>query len=194
MKVLPWILAGAFAIATVILGLRSPGAAKGVPAKVPKEPAPAETVAAPDLALRRCNVRLEIVAGELADVRSGAPGRCEAGVEAEVARRLEAAAEARAMERDGDREAIRGMVQEFLAITPEQSAWLLDYVCAVRGMRADVLAEIKEHKIGFEEAAKRQKSERQDALDDLKNMLGEEKYQQLRGVGGLGKLGDLFGC
>lgn len=196
MKILPWVLAAAFAISTVVLGLRSPGSARSAPAPETKT-APEKTTevveAKPNLALRRCEVKLEMTAAKLAD--SGTqPPQCEAGMEAELARRMEAAAEARAAERDGDRAAIRDMVQEFLAITPEQSTWLMDYVCAVRGMRADVLVEIKEHKLGFEEAAKRQMAERQDALDDLKSMLGDEKYQKLRGVGGLGKLGDLFGC
>jgi hypothetical protein len=201
MRALPWIIAAAFAISTLVLALRSPAsqAAPGPSATpaaaetAPPAPTTADTTPATSLAaLRRCMARLDVAQAMLA--RNATPGDAGAPCAVETAELAEEVRTLHTRERDERRTAMRGMVQDYLGISAEQSGWLMDYVCAVRGLRADVLEDVRAQKIDLKEAASRQKAEREDALADIERILGPDKYQQLRSVGGLGKLGDLFEC
>jgi hypothetical protein len=198
MRALPWIIAAAFAISTLVLALRSPAsqaapspaATPAAAATAPPAPTTADTTPARSLAaLRTCMARLDVAQAMLArDTNAQAPCVVETAELAEEVRTLHD------RERDERRTAMRGMVQDYLGITAEQSGWLMDYVCAVRGLRADVIEDLRAQTIDLKEAAARQKAEREDALADIERILGPDKYQQLRSVGGLGKLGDLFEC
>jgi len=217
-RLLPWFLAATFAISTLVLALRSPARAAGG-ASTEVAPAPQRASQTPDptggelAALRRCAARLDAAqvllarvqdrAGDAPAAVEGLPecagnaealAEIEAKIAAEVERRLEEVAALRLSERDERRTAMRTMVQDYLGISEEQSGWLMDYVCAVRGLRADVIDEVRDAKLDLKTAAERQKAEREEALADIERILGPDKYQQLRSVGGIGKLGDLFEC
>jgi hypothetical protein len=219
MRFLPWALAAVFALSTAVLALRGParadqhGVAAAVPAPAPSA-SPQPAAVADLVALRRCAARLEAAQDLLARVQASAGARGQAAVAGlpgcagnaaalaeveqriseEVERRLEEIATRRLTERDEHRVAMRKMVQSYLGLTTEESGWLMDYVCSVRGLRADVIDDIRDAKLDLKAAAERQKAEREEALHDIERILGPDKYQQLRSVGGIGKLGDLFEC
>jgi hypothetical protein len=211
-------LAAVFAGTTAWLALGR--AAPARPAPAPPAPAAATThsPAALELAaLRRCQSRLEIVQasldraeairrGERADAAGqlldGGPCAGDDAARAELEARIDAEVEARVRElrergsaaREDRRVAVRHMVEDFLHIDAAQSNDLMQYVCAVREQRADVIEDVRAAKLDLRAAAERQEAQRQEILADLQRLLGKDKYDQLRSVGGLGKLGDLFEC
>jgi predicted subunit of tRNA(5-methylaminomethyl-2-thiouridylate) methyltransferase len=113
-------------------------------------------------------------------------------VAAAVEQRILEAADRKAKSAEARRDTMRKPIGDFLQITPQQAEWLIEYVCTVRGLRADGLQDLASGAIDFQTAADRQKSERSDALAEVEQLLGPDRYAKLREVGGLGMLGDLL--
>ena len=115
-------------------------------------------------------------------------------VDEEVETRLENIEAQKLEQRRKDKEGGRELVKRFFGTNEQESKWMLDYVCTVRQLRADLLDEVRQGKIDLSQASERQKVEREALLGDLERLLGPERYARLREVGGLGKLPDLVEC
>lgn len=193
LRVLPWVLAAGFAGLASFFALRAPAQAAAVPGTAavgsatpePVAPAPTAPAFGP---LRQCQARLEVAQTRLAASPAPAAVAVAVAVEDDVSAAEKLAA------RDERRAVVLDSVEEFLGATPDEAKWVMEFVCAVRGLRADVIADLRDGKLKLDEAAARQKAEREDTLADLETFLGKERYTKLRSVGGLGKLGDLFEC
>jgi hypothetical protein len=176
-----------------------------------------EESTAADLALlRTCRTRLKEAGRKLVACRAVAarsrfhrqqdrsPARAlsdpkvQALVAAEVEMALAAREELLEQERAESRAQWLDLASRFLGeglgLSPEESAWVGEYVCAVHELSARTGADVASTKEEVLALFARLKNERQGILRDLEAYMGPERYRKLRAIGGLGFLGEALGC
>jgi hypothetical protein len=92
-------------------------------------------------------------------------------------------------------ESALSLIEDELGLGDEESAWLSEYVCAVRELREDSLVDLAERDAGAPAGVWEQmRQEREEALGGLAAVLGPERFERLRAIGGIGLLNDLLDC
>lgn len=92
------------------------------------------------------------------------------------------------------------MLARMLGVPPAEARWLREYVCAVGDVRADTLDALRNAlredtpPDALAPVLDEARKQRRAVLDDLKARLGDERYDALRGIGGLGLLGGILEC
>ena len=147
-------------------------------------------------ALARCrdapsNPASSAAASCLAEPRVAA--QVEQRIEQALLEHLESERERAELARERQRSAFDSWAQQALALSPDESAWVEDYVCAVLELRANTLATL-EDETPPAEALAQLKSQRKQLLTDMKQMLGEERYATLRSIGGLSLIASVSEC
>jgi hypothetical protein len=104
----------------------------------------------------------------------------------ELERQVKDRARTQAKKRAARERQVTAWLEESLELSPEQTVWLGQYVCAVRDMRS--MAEKKAYSF------KDLRYERQRMFKDLEAYLGPESYKHLREAGGIGLLADVLQC
>ena len=117
----------------------------------------------------------------------------EQRIEQALLEHLESERELAELARERQRSAFDSWAQQALALSPDESAWVEDYVCAVLELRANTLATL-EDETPPAEALAQLKSQRKQLLTDMKQMLGEERYATLRSIGGLSLIASVSEC
>ena len=87
------------------------------------------------------------------------------------------------------------LVETELGLTEPESAWLGEYVCAVRELREDNLSDPAERDGGeLPDQWEQMRREREEELAGIKAVLGPDRYARLREIGGIGLLSDVLDC
>ncbi len=97
---------------------------------------------------------------------------------------------------------VRGvaLLSRLLDVPAGEARWLGEYVCAVRDLRRDALEQIE---VASEEGGDpaqleaslgEAREQRKAVLKDLRERLGEARYETLRSIGGLGLIGNALDC
>jgi hypothetical protein len=115
-------------------------------------------------------------------------------VEEELERRVEEMETERAETRASMATSADDFLRDDLELTTEQASWVKEYVCALREQRTQLWRELQDSPEERPGAWEKLSRERNEAIADLKVFLGEERYQRLREVGGLGLIADAAGC
>jgi hypothetical protein len=94
------------------------------------------------------------------------------------------------------------MLGAVLGASPEEAPILREYLCAVSDLRAATVSDLREalgegeaaEPAATERALEEARRQRRTVLSDLKQRVGEDRYDALRSVGGLGLMGSLLDC
>jgi hypothetical protein len=140
--------------------------------------APSFLAAEPSEAVRSCLEQPDVVAA----------------IEAEVQRRLDADAERRRTARQAKRTAFDEWADTSLGLADEQRQAVTDYVCALASLRARALDDAAAEQTDSAKVLEDLQTQRKAVLKDLEQVLGADRYQQLRQIGGLGLLIDTTDC
>ena len=89
-----------------------------------------------------------------------------------------------------------------MGVTDAEASRLREYVCAAHALRASLRSDLESLLSGerapegaaVDALAEDGKREREAVLADLKRFLGEQRYNRVRALGGLGLLATSFSC
>lgn len=213
--IFPWLLSIALgAWLVVILVSKDPESAP--PARQPSPPSIVESSGDDLVLLRTCRTRLKTCGRKLGACRAVATSshrnleqgrspvpvlsdpKVQAMVAAEVEKALATQEEFIEQEQAESREGWLKLASRFLSdglgLSPEESAWVGEYVCAVHELSARTGADVASTKEEVEALFARLSDERKLILRDLEAYMGPERYHKLRAIGGLGFLGEALGC
>ncbi|MEK6609025.1 MAG: hypothetical protein AABZ30_15305 [Myxococcota bacterium] len=213
---LPWTIAAGCAAAAAWLSLHrdaTPPQAK--PAATRTAPAVATTSAAPPLVpLRACLERLDVAQALLDRRRRDATAedgpsaeraaacmrdptvreRLDGEVRAAVERHVADDHERRARAREQQAALASALTKDVLGLTPEQSAWVGEYVCATRDLHRLLADEAASAAALGADAFDRARLQREELLGDLEKYLDADRYAKLRALGGISLLTDALDC
>ena len=182
-----------------------PGAA---PSPAAADPAPALSPHKPLALLKACRTQLarvsaEARAGREPSAEAAAPEPSTLAVSpATTAHGAAGSGAAEAMPDTPDATPARGVavLSRLLDVPASEARWLGEYVCAVRDLRRDALEQIEAASeeggdpAQLEASLGEAREQRKAVLKDLRERLGDVRYDTLRSIGGLGLIGNALDC
>jgi hypothetical protein len=86
------------------------------------------------------------------------------------------------------------LLQEDLALTPDQVRWLAEAACALRELRWFAVAHMHDDGVSATDVRELILAERDAILREIEAFLGAEAYGRFRAIGGIGLLNDTLEC
>ena len=102
--------------------------------------------------------------------------------------------ERRARAREQQAALASALTKDVLGLTPEQSAWVGEYVCATRDLHRLLADEAASAAALGADAFDRARLQREELLGDLEKYLDADRYAKLRALGGISLLTDALDC